>query len=351
MTNAFQQIRLNNQNLSISEGRLFVNTSGILFSGEASLNNQPAGVTGMQVTGSAQSMTGLISFNGVGGIILKQIGNNTIQISTTGSILPFIFGNTNLTSGSTNSTFITFPQSFLSTPIVIGNLMNNSGDPIFGYQVSGIVSSGFYINFSEILHTNNYFFQYLATTGLNYVELANSSASNNQITLSSGIINLHPAAIKLPNMSGANSARIDAGNIHWEALFSPTGSGPQSGLWQFLTPGDFNSNPTLNLTTILKNPQTGINTLQYRASIFSVPNTGFINITTKVFSTPNTGTFTLDNNLSGNCPRTISIELINNDNMFPNQTTLLQLDRNINFSGNASGDSAIVGLYILYKKT
>lgn len=36
MTNAFQQIRLNNNNLTVSNGRLFLGSSGILFSGEAS---------------------------------------------------------------------------------------------------------------------------------------------------------------------------------------------------------------------------------------------------------------------------------------------------------------------------
>lgn len=133
------------------------------------------GVTGIGITGGI-SLTGLIRFTSAGNVTITQAGNDiTISGNTTSSSgLPFAIGNVNITSGIENSQFIQFTQNFSAVPIVLGNIFNNSGNNIVGFQTSGISTSGFYLNLTEALTTNNYYFQYLATTGLGFFNLATS---------------------------------------------------------------------------------------------------------------------------------------------------------------------------------
>lgn len=150
--------------------------TGFSIAGSAG-GNPSNGVTGIYVNNN-NSISGAIKIADAGNVTVTQVGN-TITISgnslTSGSTLPFIFGNVNIVSGSGNSQFIQFSQNFAATPIVLGNIFNNSGDGIVGFNTSGISNSGFYLNLSDTLATNNYYFQYLATTGLGYYELALST--------------------------------------------------------------------------------------------------------------------------------------------------------------------------------
>jgi hypothetical protein len=105
-----------------------------------------------------------------------SVGSNITGL-VTGGLLPFVAGFVNINSGNFNSQFIQFSQNFNSTPNVIGNLVNNSGDPLIAYNISGASISGFYLNLSDLLTTNNYYFDYLATTGLGFYNFALSVLS------------------------------------------------------------------------------------------------------------------------------------------------------------------------------
>lgn len=94
--------------------------------------------------------------------------------AASGSTLPFIFGNSNIVTGSGNSQFIQFNQNFLGAPIVLGNISNSNNDPMVSFFTSGISTSGFYLTFSDALTTNNYRFHYLATTGSGFYDIATS---------------------------------------------------------------------------------------------------------------------------------------------------------------------------------
>lgn len=66
-------------------------------------------------------------------------------------------------SGVNNSNFIQFSGTFSAAPVVIGSIKNvGSGDPILGFNVSGISTSGFYLNFSDTVPSSGYLFNYFA---------------------------------------------------------------------------------------------------------------------------------------------------------------------------------------------
>ncbi len=151
------------------------NPSGYL----TSAPSNPAGVTGIRAIGSSP-LTGLIDLVGAGTVRVLQSGNG-FQISggaaTSGDSLPFVFGNINISSGVEESQFIQFKQNFSASPIVLGNLLNNSGDPIVGYHTSGVSTSGFFLSLSDSVLTQNYFFHYLATTGSGFYNIGSTSSS------------------------------------------------------------------------------------------------------------------------------------------------------------------------------
>lgn len=167
------------------------NTLQISSAGGGSSTN---GVTGLSITGGL-AISGAISINAGNNIIITQQGNNSFSIASTASSGPtgenfliqdkiaFEFASSNIQSGNSYSQFIQFPQSFEIIPGVLASVYNNSGDAVFGWQLSGISRSGFYVDFSDTINTNNYNVCYLTTTGSGYFELLkNVSASNNGVT-------------------------------------------------------------------------------------------------------------------------------------------------------------------------
>lgn len=96
---------------------------------------------------------------------------------------PSVIGNYSLSSGI-SSTFIPFVTGFASTPYVIGSLSNTGTEPLVSYIISGIRTSGFYVDFSTNLTSDKYNFTYLATTQLG--QLAISSGNS---TLTSSFLN------------------------------------------------------------------------------------------------------------------------------------------------------------------
>jgi hypothetical protein len=180
--NTFSQVKITGSNTVLVPnftglgGTTVSLTNGMVYV-QSTTSAGGGGVTGVSVS-AGDSITGLISLTSSAGIILSQQGN-TINISPTGDRLPFIFATKNLSQGVANP-FIEFPTHFSSVvvPIIVGNLINNSGDGLINYQFSGLVSSGFYLNLSSAPSTSFYSFNYFATTGLNYNELARTAATS-----------------------------------------------------------------------------------------------------------------------------------------------------------------------------
>lgn len=229
MTNAFSQIRLTNTDIQVDGNRLKIGNSGVLYSGEnyggfinttnliglansgqfvsgisvtggvalqnaisitgvgglqiyqygnnihfsggvGSSSTSVVGVTGISVTGGI-GLTGLVSITGIGGINVYQFGNEIRVSGLLGDNLPLIFDTYVIPTGSENSPLISFSTAFARPPIVIGNLINKSGQQVYGYQISGIATNGFYINFSETVDFEGYSFNYLATTGSGFLNL------------------------------------------------------------------------------------------------------------------------------------------------------------------------------------
>ena len=163
----------------------------VLVSGAPQIAPVPApftGVTGLAAFGYS-SLTGTVLVSGSGNICVSQV-NNIIQISITGSgsYLPVVFGNINLPSGGDGTGFIPFGQTFPAIPIVIGSVVNNSGDAIIAVQISGITTSGFGLNFSDTLTTVNYYYDFMATTGSGGYNLftSNIGVGSSQQTVQSG---------------------------------------------------------------------------------------------------------------------------------------------------------------------
>jgi hypothetical protein len=128
-------------------------------------SSNPSNFTATKITG--QSVTGA-NFTGLGTVAITY-ANGIVSISGTAgasaNTVPLIMATYNIASGDGVSQFIGFAQSFASKPNVAGSIINNSGDPIMAYVISGISTSGFYLIFSEITPNNNYAFSYLAMAG------------------------------------------------------------------------------------------------------------------------------------------------------------------------------------------
>ncbi len=103
------------------------------------------------------------------------------QLTNVSSGLSILINTYSLPTGD-SGIFVPFNVVFQTKPSVIGNLINNSGDPILAYQLSGINTTGFYINFTESITNTNYSFNYFATTGTGLINLGVGGAGNITIT-------------------------------------------------------------------------------------------------------------------------------------------------------------------------
>ncbi len=147
--------------LSYSETGVFYpryNPSGFITGGE----NIGNGIS--ILSGRSNSNLYFYSLSGESGINLRYENNSIIIGTRTNSGTAIVFRSYNLQSGI-SITGIEFGFTFPSIPKVIGTLKNNSGEPIMLYHISGISNTGFGINFSDTIISNNYSFEYLATTG------------------------------------------------------------------------------------------------------------------------------------------------------------------------------------------
>jgi hypothetical protein len=146
--------------------------------------NLAAVVTGINVTGL--TLTGKVILTGIGGLVVSTSGQNILFSGGAGGgggavitgTWPVVLNTYDFPSGSTSSTFISFGYTFGAVPKVFGTLWNNSGDPILGYEISGTNTTGFYLVLSDTAVSNNYHFDYFATTGSGILNLGFGSADN-----------------------------------------------------------------------------------------------------------------------------------------------------------------------------
>lgn len=280
-------------------------------------------------------------------------GTNNYYINSGSGIFIYRSG---IQSG-VETAFINFPTILDARPIVIATLHNDNFNDLISVQISGANPTGFHALFSEFLPRTGYYLDIQACSsnpsGMTPTVIVNNVVGSSSTT---SYINFQVQSVKLPTSSSAAAARIDAGNINWEVLFAPTGTLPQSGIWQFTCPADYSNSvtPKLYLNLSMKDRQTGICTLSMRASVYSVPPFGQSNVNNAMFDTANTGNLTLSNNLSGNYPLQMIIPLTNNSGMNTGSTVLIRLDRNITTFGagvtGASGDCALLGMMMEYTK-
>ena len=101
--------------------------------------------------------------------ITGTIGGGGTTIISGGPFAPFVVGQYSLPTGEASTGFIGFGYTFEITPRVIGTFVNDSGDPIILFNLSGITTTGFYLNCSDTISTTNYKFDYIATTGDSYI--------------------------------------------------------------------------------------------------------------------------------------------------------------------------------------
>ena len=183
------------QNITISgdtgDYALFAQKTALTTTGQT-LYNLILGVSGTSAPSTGVSningLTGAITLVGKGNVAIS-VQNQTINISGIASpSLPFIFNTYSFGSGEASNQFIPFGNNFSINPSVVGNLINDSGDPILACHISGINTSGFYLNFSDTLNTNNYLYKYYATTGTGYFDIGGGSTPTSSSVYSPKIV-------------------------------------------------------------------------------------------------------------------------------------------------------------------
>lgn len=117
----------------------------------------PAGPAGSSAAGD---ISGLIS-TGNADIRYYPLYSNPSGYITSSSVS--ISKKYIIPSGDISTGFIPFGYTFASLPIVVGNIVNNSGDPIIALYISDIKTSGFSLVGSAELLTNNYSYYYRAS--------------------------------------------------------------------------------------------------------------------------------------------------------------------------------------------
>jgi hypothetical protein len=115
-------------------------------------------VAGPQIRVTGSSAIAVANFTGVSGTNITVVGDQIIVTSSAVSSAPtgtFIF-RTAITSGVSGQ-FIQFPASLSSNPRVLGTLNNSLDNTIVPFQISGIVSSGFWAIFANEISNSGYF--------------------------------------------------------------------------------------------------------------------------------------------------------------------------------------------------
>jgi len=123
---------------------------------------------------SVTGFAGVLTFNAQSGNIFSQ-GRGTVTCTQNGNIFNVsghtldgytgsFLGSIQINSGI-SSQFIGYGYNYNAIPHVFPQLINNSGDPLLEYYVSGRSTSGFNIVFSNTVGTSGYSLSYFGFTG------------------------------------------------------------------------------------------------------------------------------------------------------------------------------------------
>ena len=134
------------------------------------------GVTGISVTGSYPYLTGVITFTGIGGMIVYPSGNLIVlsggggqQGSTTNNYYTINSGSgaylfrTTIAQGVSQQ-YVALPANLTGLPMIIATVQNNIDNTILPVQISGSTTSGFYAIFPNTTNNTGFFLNVLATS-------------------------------------------------------------------------------------------------------------------------------------------------------------------------------------------
>lgn len=94
--------------------------------------------------------------NYITGVVSGVVSNILVSGQNVHGASVFAYTGFQIASGVDNQ-FIGYGYTFSSKPLVEATLINNSGDPILVFGISGKSNSGCYIQLSNITTTSNYF--------------------------------------------------------------------------------------------------------------------------------------------------------------------------------------------------
>lgn len=212
-------------------------------SSSSSSFSSPTGITGINISGS-DYFTGSASFSGAGGISVYLKPNNNIIISglSTGTIQPWNVGSGYFPTGNLDTLFIPFDRAFPKVPVVCAQVSRvYDSNPIVGQDISGVSTTGFWLNITDSPNTGVYSYSYIATTGSGYFEIGtgpitdlssqiNTTNNNltttgvtlhNEITGLSGIFNSFAKGATLAHPTGVLTGSF----IVWKCQFPCTLTG------------------------------------------------------------------------------------------------------------------------------
>jgi hypothetical protein len=184
-----------------------INDDGVYFKGVLLSTgtgvSQNGGSSSIIVTGA--TLTGTITITGVGAVSITSSGQTIYVSGLTGASMAARLDSKILSSGTIDTQFIQFPSNFPQPPIVIGSMVNNSGDSIFAFSLSGISTSGFYVNTTETIRTANYKFNYIATTGSGLLNIGSSASSLRELLSTESYLGITVDNGTQPVATGAKS--------------------------------------------------------------------------------------------------------------------------------------------------
>ena len=160
MIQSFNQVRLSNQFMSASGGRLLVSNSGVVYQSETGqfiTASQTGAFGGSANTGALTGVFYPLTGNPSGFILPAQTGafSSNSNVAATGAIFATYTGNiqdfvTGISPTGLDNYFIQFPFNFSSTPRVL-TTVEVTGNIVYGTAISNRTVSGFTALFSDYI--------------------------------------------------------------------------------------------------------------------------------------------------------------------------------------------------------
>lgn len=145
-----------------------------LFNTGAFLQNQISTLD-LSAASNVTGFGGVLTINAQSGNLFTQ-GRGSVTVAQNGNVINIsgntLFQSTGVFAGSgaigsgVYTQFVDFGSIYQTPPLVFAQLVDNIGDPLLSYYVSGISTSGFNLVFSNYTSSSGYSINYLCSTGL-----------------------------------------------------------------------------------------------------------------------------------------------------------------------------------------